>query len=421
MEALYKVVYTGELGQGVEKTEVTANLVRHFGLSEQKAGLLLDAGKPVTLKQGLTRGKADQYRNALEKMGLAIRLEAMPRQDSGSTLSLAPLGGGETTPEEAAKPDQPICPKCGSSRIEGDSCLDCGIVISKYLARQALQPEQTGTTGFDAPPPPGKGGANPYSTPQAELVEAGSDGEMSGPATAPARHGWAWVTGGFRHFRQNPFAWIVAMVVWMVLSVIITLIPFIGSIAISILSPVITAGFMIGADAQDQGRDFEVGHLFAGFSRNPGQLLLVGLFYFAGLIVIGLLMGVLIAGAIASLGDLAVAGEPDPAALAALMGSPTILVAMLLGVALSIPLFMAYWFAPTLVALEGLSALTAMKLSFSGCMKNMLSFLLYGLIVLLLLFLAVLPFGLGLLIALPTLLASIYVSYKDIYYQGTED
>src|ERR671937_1474761 len=26
------------------------------------------------------------------------------------------------------------CPKCGSTKIEGDECLHCGIYISKYLA-----------------------------------------------------------------------------------------------------------------------------------------------------------------------------------------------------------------------------------------------------------------------------------------------
>ncbi len=420
METLYKVVYSGELRQGAEEAEVRANLVRHFGLSEQKAGLLLRAGKPVTLKQGLTRDKAGQYRTGLEKMGLMIRLEAMPPQNPSSSLSLAPMEEERAPPERSAKPKGPVCPKCGSNRIEGDSCLECGIFISKYLARQAPQQEGSGVAGIDPPQTGEKGRANPYSAPQAPLVEALSEGEMSGPATVPASHGWAWIAGGFRHFRQNPFAWIVSMVVWIVLSVIITLIPFIGSVTITLLSPVIMAGYMIGAEAQNQGDNFEVGHLFAGFSRHPGQLFLVGLLYFVGLLVIGFVVGLLIAGSIASLGAVSATGEPDPQALAAFVGSPAVLMAILLGIGLAMPLFMAYWFAPVLVALEGLSAVTAMKLSFMGCLKNMLPFLLYGIIGLVLFFLAVLPFGLGLLIMMPTVLASIYVSYKDIFYQRTE-
>jgi uncharacterized membrane protein len=177
---------------------------------------------------------------------------------------------------------------------------------------------------------------------------------------------------------------------------------------------------MIGAEAQNQGDNFEVGHLFAGFSRHPGQLFLVGLLYFVGLLVIVFVVGLLIAGSIASLGAVSATGEPDPQALAAFVGSPAVLMAILLGIGLGMPLFMAYWFAPVLVALEGLSAVTAMKQSFMGCLKNMLPFLLYGIIGLVLFFLAVLPFGLGLLIMMPTVLASIYVSYKDIFYQRTE-
>jgi uncharacterized membrane protein len=102
--------------------------------------------------------------------------------------------------------------------------------------------------------------------------------------------------------------------------------------------------------------------------------------------------------------------------MAAVIGSPTFILPMLVGLALSIPLVMAYWFAPALVALEGVSAVSAMKLSFVGCLKNVLPFLLYGIIGLVLFILGAIPFGLGLLIILPVMMASIYVSFKDIYY-----
>jgi uncharacterized membrane protein len=67
--------------------------------------------------------------------------------------------------------------------------------------------------------------------------------------------------------------------------------------------------------------------------------------------------------------------------------------------------------------MEGMSALSAMKLSFSGCVRNILPFLLYGVLALVLFFLGALPAGLGLLVVMPVMTASMYTAYRDIYYQ----
>jgi uncharacterized membrane protein len=76
---------------------------------------------------------------------------------------------------------------------------------------------------------------------------------------------------------------------------------------------------------------------------------------------------------------------------------------------------MAYWFAPTLVIFHNMGALDAMRLSFFACLRNLLPFLVYSVISMLLLILAALPLGLGLFIMIPTMTASLYASYKDIF------
>jgi uncharacterized membrane protein len=96
--------------------------------------------------------------------------------------------------------------------------------------------------------------------------------------------------------------------------------------------------------------------------------------------------------------------------------SPGFIIAMLLGFLLIVPLMMAYLFAPVLVALDNMKALEAMKLSFSGCLKNLLPLTVYGLLAFLLMIIGSIPFALGLLVVLPLLTASIYAAYRDIYY-----
>jgi uncharacterized membrane protein len=70
------------------------------------------------------------------------------------------------------------------------------------------------------------------------------------------------------------------------------------------------------------------------------------------------------------------------------------------------------------------SALSAMKSSFLACVKNVGSLLLYGLVILVGMFLAM-PFGmalgqydLALWLLAPIVLPSLYVSYKDIFLAG---
>ena len=58
----------------------------------------------------------------------------------------------------------------------------------------------------------------------------------------------------------------------------------------------------------------------------------------------------------------------------------------------------------------------AMKNSFVACLKNVVPFLLYSVILLLLSFVASIPFGLGWLVLGPVIAASLYTSYRDIFF-----
>jgi hypothetical protein len=104
--------------------------------------------------------------------------------------------------------------------------------------------------------------------------------------------------------------------------------------------------------------------------------------------------------------------EPNEVMVGAMGG---MLIALLVAFALLIPLLMAYWFAPALVVLRNMSAMDAMKLSFVGCLRNMWPFTIFGVISFILMMVAMIPFGLGMLILVPVLNASIYLGYKDIF------
>ena len=71
--------------------------------------------------------------------------------------------------------------------------------------------------------------------------------------------------------------------------------------------------------------------------------------------------------------------------------------------------------APALVVFQGEGVIDSMKASFAGCLKNIVPFLVYGVVFFLLALVAMIPIGLGWLVLGPMLSASVYTSYRDIY------
>jgi uncharacterized membrane protein len=57
-----------------------------------------------------------------------------------------------------------------------------------------------------------------------------------------------------------------------------------------------------------------------------------------------------------------------------------------------------------------------MKESFTGCLKNIVPFLVYGIVAMVLGILASIPMALGWLVLGPVLAASMYTAYRDIYF-----
>lgn len=251
---------------------------------------------------------------------------------------------------------------------------------------------------------------NPYESPTSDPIEpaAPSGFQLTEPRSTGFTQGWQWIADGFGYFKKNPGPWIGAIVVWLLIAIGLSLIPLIGSIAFSITTYVWVAGFMLGCREQDKGNPFKFDYLFAGFSNNAGKLILLS--------VISVLVSIVVFVGAFGTAYIAAITNPDAATdftkdLAGIWLS--FLVAMLI----LLPLMMALFFAPALIVLNDKPVLEAMKLSFIACLRNILPFLLYGFAALIIYIIGMIPLGLGLLVVIPTLIASVYTSYKAIFIQ----
>ena len=251
---------------------------------------------------------------------------------------------------------------------------------------------------------------NPYAAPKASVADATvvlNADFVPGGQSRPASHGWNWIAEGWELFKRQPGMWIGIVLIAFVIFVGAAMIPIVGGLATTLFGPVFAAGVMLGCKALDTGGELELGHLFAGFKERTGTLVAVGALYLAAVVVVMLVVGLMM-----GVGFTAMMGG-DPQAMAAM--GVTMVLAMLLMFALLLPAVMAIWLAAPLVVFHDHGAVDAMKGSFAGCLKNILPFLVYSIVMFVLAVLATLPLALGWLALGPVFAASVYTSYRDIY------
>lgn len=241
--------------------------------------------------------------------------------------------------------------------------------------------------------------------------------------------GARWLAAGWRMFRVSPLGWLVLVFAYLMATMLLSAFPIVGQAAVPLLAPAISVGFMAASRAASRRQSVELPMLFAGFrERLPAQLAL-GVVYLLGFFA-------------------AVAGSAlvDGGALLGVLSSQqsttqdggageTLLPGMLAMAVLYLPTMMMLWFAPVLVAWHGVHPAKAVFYSLVAFWLNRTAFMAYALVLGLVLFLAmgsvVLLFALmpgeapalnprSLLfpmafVILPTLFASYYASYQDVF------
>lgn len=332
MSDLYRVIFRGELQEGLDKNSVLTNLATISRMDKSQAEKLLQINKPTVLKKGLPEADAKKLAQLLTRAGLKVGLQA--------EASTAP----EKVPEPQATPQPKKVQKQATIKRESD---------------------------------------NPYAAPDADLgVDQEFDGEwLSNPNKLPASRGWQWISGAARMFFGQPFMWLGMGLIAGVISILFSLVPVVGPLLNYIPVMILAGGFMYAAQQQMEGNPLYINYIFSGLSHNRNQLVLLGLLNLLGAFAIGIITTLVFFQALGtSFLPLMLGQEVDPETLANMTPNPIFMVAaFLFAFALSIPVLMAMWFASPLVAVANQSAVQALKLSFKGCLRNILPFLIYGL------------------------------------------
>ena len=231
-----------------------------------------------------------------------------------------------------------------------------------------------------------------------------------------AECGVAWLTEGWALFMRQPSLLVGMTLILLLIIAALNLVPLLGGLAALIMLVVLAAGLLTTFERLQHGQEVGFDTLFSGLRERTQPLLILGLILLGAEIIIALLVGLVVSGTVIGsvlMGGIMSHGEMSPAMLLGVIQGG--LIALLLVLLLSLPLFMAYTFAVPLVCLGGHAPVAALKASFFAVAANWAPFLVFGLIYLVLALLASIPLLLGWLLLLPLSFAAGYVAYREVF------
>lgn len=232
------------------------------------------------------------------------------------------------------------------------------------------------------------------------------------PRTVATDRGLGWWTDAWALFMRNPVMWVVLGLIFIVAMMAVGMVPLLGGVVIALVLPALAGGWMLAARKVQEGGALEVGDLFLGFQgERIGPLLVLGALLLAAMVVIGLVAGVLGAGA--AFGVMMGGARHSAGGMMAGIGAG--FAALAVGFLLGAIVTMAFWFAPALVVFRKTPPIDALQLSVNATLKNVVPFLLFSLIYIVASIVASIPFGLGWIVLAPVSLLTAFVSYRDVF------
>jgi hypothetical protein len=207
-----------------------------------------------------------------------------------------------------------------------------------------------------------------------------------------ASHGARWVLGGFRLLGRKPLALLALVVFDVFLLLVPSVLPLVGPLVPTLLTPVFGVGLMVAMRATDRGGTPAPQMLFAAFGEEGGHawrslLVLGAISAIATMCAVGLTAladGGALLGSMTGLDDEAATGAGGgQGAAAGTEGEgtpivlPTISPALLLFLVLLLPIQAATWYAPLFIAWHGIPVGKAIFFSFVAVWRNRAAFVVY--------------------------------------------
>ena len=193
----------------------------------------------------------------------------------------------------------------------------------------------------------------------------------------PARTGVQWFKAGARTFFKQPLALSGLFFMFMAAMSLLTLIPIVGNVLALALLPGATLGLMAATEETTKGKFPMPTVLLSAFRAGRQQLramVILGALYAVGFLLVLAISATVDGGKFAHL--YLIGGSMTPETLQ----EPDFESAVLLAMALYMPLSLLFWHAPALVYWHGVTPAKSLFFSLVACMRNFWAFTVYSLV-----------------------------------------
>lgn len=192
--------------------------------------------------------------------------------------------------------------------------------------------------------------------------------------TLPPRAGWIWLQKGLALFRKNPSGALVLAASYLgILTFLMVLIPYIGTLMVAVLTPGLNAGLMTGCRMIDRGLPITPSVILSPFLEENRRLakpfLRLGVIYAVCVAIVSVISSLFID---VDLPKLMEAGNESGQLTAALVNM------LAISVLLYTPVMMMFWYAPTLLLWHDIEPRKALFFSAITVWRNRGPFLIYG-------------------------------------------
>lgn len=203
--------------------------------------------------------------------------------------------------------------------------------------------------------------------------------------TVDAGAGINWLQGGWVAFKSGGPLLIGMVVVTLLMVLVLSQIPWLGSLLSPVVGTFLFAGMLISVRGMAAGRVMQFEDLWGAFGNQDKMVHLA------------------IVALVPTLGELLRSALPSG------------FFGWILGSIIGLSVLALTYFALPLVLFRNMEAPQALKASFDGVLANTPAVIVFWLICILLALLAILPAGLGLLVLVPVLIGAAYEAYAEIY------
>ena len=201
-----------------------------------------------------------------------------------------------------------------------------------------------------------------------------------------AARGLLWLREAAVMFSKARAGWLSLLLAYYLILIMLRLVPLVGVLAVPLLKPVFSVGFLAAAWTVERGGKPRLRYLLQGFQSNLRALLPIGVVFVLGITV------AVMASALVDQGKLVEflsnpppgASDADSAAVDTVENvllDARVQFGMLFAALCALPVLLAIWFAPALVVFQDLRATQALSTSFRAALANWRPLMMYALAV----------------------------------------